>query len=720
MLKVVHSSNKLFIAFCLAFFAAIGINGTAHAETATYQVNLNKSLRVTIPTGPVEISVNPSTRPFNGGVANVSVSTNNSAGYYMTMSTTDNTTSLYKSDDGSKILETLSEKSGGYTESNFETNKWGYKIGSANYIPFVSGVKIAESDTYVDNDTTELTFAAKVDFLQASGTYKTKLEFLAVANPSPMNIQDLDPAYCTETPLWVIDARDGEEYMIQRLADGNCWMLDNLRLDPTETLLTVLKGATNATDESLSYLKNGGGSGRYAGNALTKDRWYNTNDDPLYWYLPYYTPQVVTDYKDNVSTITHGVASNKYGVFYNFCAASAGSYCVEANAEEPEDLTEDICPAGWRMPTGGNGKMSETKKLYDTYYAATSNYYNVIADALSVPTTGYFNNYSSDLADTTSSSKIWTSTYSGQRFWKHMEFSVQSQGVYFRHDQSDTRSQLFQVRCVMKKNITSATYFQDVTPQMVKDTPTGTVAILKDKRDNEEYKVAKLKDGNIWMLDNLRLDPTAVSLETLQGNTNAADETLNYYKNGGGTDDDLYPVVGVLDPGEGSVTDYNKPIVVTQYKDTVVEGTPGVGSGKAGVLYNVCAVSAGSDCPRSGADIDLTQDICPASWRLPTGSTTGEYKVLSDVYASTDDRYQNAYNFVEALSLPRVYTYTGYSSPIGSQIALWTATHSGTSDLYTMEISVSTYNGRVEYFPYFYEDKMRPNRIAVRCIAKTD
>ena len=32
------------------------------------------------------------------------------------------------------------------------------------------------------------------------------------------------------------DQRDGETYAVARLADGNCWMIENLRLDAEDTL----------------------------------------------------------------------------------------------------------------------------------------------------------------------------------------------------------------------------------------------------------------------------------------------------------------------------------------------------------------------------------------------------------------------------------------------------------------------------------------------------
>ena len=71
-----------------------------------------------------------------------------------------------------------------------------------------------------------------------------------------------------EFPYYIIDSRDNEKYCVARLADGNLWLLDNLRLDLTDPAVeaNVTPSTTNATQNSLNYLFNGGGaiSDKYA------------------------------------------------------------------------------------------------------------------------------------------------------------------------------------------------------------------------------------------------------------------------------------------------------------------------------------------------------------------------------------------------------------------------------------------------------------------------
>ena len=55
-------------------------------------------------------------------------------------------------------------------------------------------------------------------------------------------------------------------------------------------------------------------------------------------------------------------------------------------------------------------------------------------------------------------------------------------------------------------DMTSLSTMQEMTPEVCAETEVGTVARLTDARDGKVYWVAKLKDGNCWMTQNLDLD----------------------------------------------------------------------------------------------------------------------------------------------------------------------------------------------------------------------
>lgn len=190
-------------------------------------------------------------------------------------------------------------------------------------------------------------------------------------------MQDVTEATCPTTAQQVYDVRDNEIYTVQKLADGKCWLLDNLRLDLADADVqnNLTSSTTNASDATLNYLKNGGGT--------TADQ-YPTAGVRAWISDSYSVPQVDTTAKE--ATSPTGYAAGKFGAYYNYCAASAGSYCYGEDANigtSTGDAVEDICPSGWRLPTGG--ESGEYQALYDAYSGDFASFVN----ALRTPLSGY-------------------------------------------------------------------------------------------------------------------------------------------------------------------------------------------------------------------------------------------------------------------------------------------------------------------------------------------
>ena len=218
----------------------------------------------------------------------------------------------------------------------------------------------------------------------------------------------------------VYDTRDNEVYLIAKLADNNCWMLDNLRLDlgDSTVLNNTTSSNTNASDTYLSYLKNGGGS--------TSDKYPTAAVS--YWTSSYsYSAPLVAIKNasddswnpDTVASVTYGEGSGKIGVYYNYCAASAGSYCwgngtsysgsptSDPNTSSLRDIDADICPKGWRMPTSKSS--GEYQALYGSYSSASEGQAEAFRNALSTPLSGYFDNGSA--YNQGSDGGFWSSTW---------------------------------------------------------------------------------------------------------------------------------------------------------------------------------------------------------------------------------------------------------------------------------------------------------------------
>ena len=174
------------------------------------------------------------------------------------------------------------------------------------------------------------------------------------------------------------DKRDGKTYTVSKLADGKCWMTQNLDLD--------IGGADTAPLTSENTNLNTSGSGAYslgyktvdgaiawspAGTAVTSGRtisgttvsgWLDDN------YTPYsaeggdtyvYTSGSVSDdtVYGSLSACTsagHSVADCKHyhvGNYYNWSAAVASNNTTSLTTQYTT-AQNDICPKGWRLPVG--------------------------------------------------------------------------------------------------------------------------------------------------------------------------------------------------------------------------------------------------------------------------------------------------------------------------------------------------------------------------------
>ena len=237
------------------------------------------------------------------------------------------------------------------------------------------------------------------------------------------------PSNCaTTTPIrnrqLVYDPRDNEAYWVAELCDGKVWMLDNLRLDLTNsTVINDLSSAnTNATDAQLAYLKGtstGTTSDQYPTAGLSGSEWSSS--------YSYSVPMVAARFKDNIAPVTYGYGSGKIGVYYNYCATSAGTYCwgngtsysgsltSDPVTDSYRDIEGDICPAGWRLPTGntnsGTTRITDHGTLYAAYTNRTATNPNSFQYNLSTPLSGYCFGSSQDHLG--SDGYFWSSTWNG-------------------------------------------------------------------------------------------------------------------------------------------------------------------------------------------------------------------------------------------------------------------------------------------------------------------
>ena len=165
--------------------------------------------------------------------------------------------------------------------------------------------------------------------------------------PPSIDIQSVNKASCPSTRVMAVDARDNHTYWIQKLADGNCWMLTNLAYAGG-----TANGGSNAYNDVINQGTGAPGTPKGTLSNGTADT------STIFTEAKYYVPtgaNPTTDPTEPSTDRTGGGsgAGRQYGYLYNWCAAMGGQNTAAcASATTPAPLpTTSICPAGWRLPT---------------------------------------------------------------------------------------------------------------------------------------------------------------------------------------------------------------------------------------------------------------------------------------------------------------------------------------------------------------------------------
>ena len=699
----------------------------------------------------------------------VTVSTNNATGYNLNMTTTTTDLTRMTSLSGqTPVIHTLSG-SGSFTADTFETNAWGFSLDGATYQPVTLSRQITQTTKESNSSTTNITFAAKLNNEIPHGEYRSTITFIATTNPleatfdtafdaagktqvsyngqNYYKMQDMSGFICSmvATPTdktsaestQLIDTRDNSVYWVSKLLDGNCWMTQNLDLDLNSTVAltsdtTDLHSVTSWTPTRSTINASGNTMNTYPTNT---DSW--ATDGTNSWSNDNYTPYSVdagykyilpiekttagagTSNDQPYDTVYNSLAEcqaaasdpskNSFGLacdghtsvgnYYNFAAASATNDVEttlggSANVVQNKVMPDSICPKGWRLPIEQTTNNEFSTLLgpsnYNIYNGSNSelsfeNLNSIRTAPLYFVRSGNVNGGTLNYAGRYSNA--WSSTIGSSINGYYLY--LLSTNIY--PARNSYRFHGFAVRCLARTDLTieEATYLQDVTPEMRQNTRVGTTTTVLDKRDNNEYTIGKLEDGNVWLLDNLRLGgDTEITLTP--SDTNIA---TNFTLPASSTDKFNDDTAGWTTPG-----------INTSKSGTM--STNGVYQGGIGVFYNYCAASAGTICAAKGENAsNASYDICPASWRMPTGGTDGEYQVLYTAYNS------DYANLQTALRTPLSgYFLSGSAKNQGRYGYFWSSTRNDGNSMYFLRVNASSVEPQDNY------DRRSGN--SVRCVLK--
>lgn len=307
---------------------------------------------------------------------------------------------------------------------------------------------------------------------------------------------------------------------------------------------------------------------------------------------------------------TDSTTGTAYGTLYNYYATTAGTISGDSNST---NATYDICPAGWRLPTGGNGNF-KYYKLYNYYpsYSSMRASYNSGGAAFNQP--GWFGGgVATSNVNLGLTGSFWSSTTYNYNYRYGMY--VATSGSTVQRDAPMIRNGGHSIRCILKEtNIGSLYYLQDYNSltaaqktSVLNSMSYDKVYKLTDNRDNQSYDVAKLKDNHIWITQNLNLGSTTLSTNLTSSNTNVSStvaySTFNAWK-------------------KTSITPTR-----TAGEFVAISGTDATSGTPYGVMCNYCAATAGTYCSTTGST-NASYDICPAGWRLPTSGFGPSYELF--------------------------------------------------------------------------------------------
>lgn len=213
------------------------------------------------------------------------------------------------------------------------------------------------------------------------------------------------------------DERDNDVYAVARLSDGNCWMLENLRID----------GSVSATDMANGSQGTGGVFTKLPNSV--DDAWQsNTYNDVYGSELNLTTatlPQINTNNTNIGGTNSSGISliasyndNNNYsqwygyGNVYSWAAASATTVLASSDSA----TTTSICPSNWQLPsrsrynTYSYPNLSASMGGLNTQMSSST---NPTADTMASRFSHFPNNF----------------VYSG--WWWHSTSSTRSENWYF-------------------------------------------------------------------------------------------------------------------------------------------------------------------------------------------------------------------------------------------------------------------------------------------------
>ena len=388
----------------------------------------------------------------------------------------------------------------------------------------------------------------------------------------------------------------------------------------------------------------------------------------------------------------HNSGNNTTGYWYNFAGASAMTIATNSNSNP---ATYDICPKGWKLPT--SSELATITSSSSSFSPITGGYYS--GGSATSTTSGYW--WASDASSTT------------------VRYRLQWNGSALSSTGTNNRRHGLYIRCKKlpptMQSVDSST-LASMMPNL------GDTTTLRDARDDQEYSVAKLADGQYWMTTNLNLaGGTALSAD----DTDVTSDYISSFS----TSNNLTKTGSTIILPASSTSGFN----TDNYSYVYNSGKTGTDCSSPGCYsyYSWDAAVLGSGRSITTDNTDAPYSICPKGWRLPNtrSGTDGssDFRALAIALggSSSISEYKNSSTSPtgsEMLSLvmasPNNFHFTGRYYAGGSFYDdsifgyYWSSTSYDAQN--SRSLCIYSYNGDIG--ANFASPLYRPGGSSIRCI----
>ena len=342
----------------------VGTNAEGSTLTTTYAAYMSKTQAADTYSGqviytlvhPADADAPPSPQPATAGCINYFANVSNAVGTMGCQSATDSTETTLLASNFSRTGYGFAGWSDAY---DYATNANAHFYGPQETITTPADVSTNGLSLYA-------VWVPSAGSLQDS----TKVSQLCGTGSGSLTQAPTDGTANLSSVSALTDQRDNQTYAIAKLADGKCWMIENLRLESTaahnsdgslaqgygtSTTYGNFEGLADAETEEIFYTT-------YVANSLYSIDGSNgtinidTSNYPAY-RMPRYnninTPTNTSDRPHDPATnwatnSTSNAGMYSYGNYYTWSAAIADTTAYSNGNHN----TTSICPGGWQIPLG--------------------------------------------------------------------------------------------------------------------------------------------------------------------------------------------------------------------------------------------------------------------------------------------------------------------------------------------------------------------------------